>query len=133
MQINARRYDVTGSGAVFDTAMDWQVRRAEQWTTQRTTRSAQHAAHNMQRAAEDRQHATRSRQDATDEWRRPPRSAQHATEGTRCNAARRVASQFGPTNFNNKYGTTKKFYRLLRSAAAGTAEGVVRGHAACRR
>ena len=90
----------------------------------------------MQRAAENRQHATRSRQDATDEWRRPPRSAR--TTGDRRHALQRraddaVASQFGPTNFNNKYGTTKKFYRLLRSDAAGTAEGVVRGHAACRR
>ncbi len=97
----------------------------------------------MDNAADNAQRTTCNVQQRTDNMRRATdkmqpsngtvRSAQHATEGTRCNAARRVASQFGPTNFNNKYGTTKKFSRVLRSAAAGTAEGVVRGHAACRR
>jgi hypothetical protein len=93
--------------------------------TQRTTCNVQQRTDNMRRAADKMQPTNGAVLHAA--------HVQHATEGTRCNAARRVVSQFGPTNFNNKYGTTKKFSRVLRSAAAGTAEGVVRGHAACRR
>jgi hypothetical protein len=131
VQINARRYDVTGSGAVFDTAKDWQARRAEQWTTQRTTRSAQHATCSREQTTCDAQQTRCNRRMAPSSTQRTTRDRRHTLQRRADDA---VASQFGPTNFNNKYGTTKKFYRVLRSAAiAGTAEGVVRGHAACRR